>query len=447
MAINFTNEPSSAEFKVCKQAAANSTQLIGDSFSFSVNGGTPFSVAAGAFGDATCSNPITGYTAGTAITVQEVSAPAGVYVSNISAPTGASINLGAGTVSWTLSAGLHEVTYTNAVEVTPLVGNLKICQEPSDDFVSGYFSFSVVDSSGASHGPYSVLTGQCTDPISLPAGEATITEASKSPYYLDGVHLEYGSAGTLGPVNLTNQTAVVSIVATTNPEIITLAAFVNDTTFGVLEVCKELAPNSAALTGSTFWFDISADLASTTGGTWSDDTSVVADTPGQSACTNPDAIFLPVGTTVSVTEESMPYVLNESGTQNLTISAGDNTATFTNEAEGTLEICKAANGPTHTFDFLVDGSIPVSITTSNDERCSLPLTVPAGPNTVQELSTANFHLDFWVVSPSSDYISGAGTATATVNVTNPGGTGQRDAGHLPQLGEHRPVQDLQDQRQ
>ena len=100
-------------------------------------------------------------------------------------------------------------------------------------------------------------------------------------------------------------------------------------------------------------------------------------------------------------------------------AAGDNTATSTNEVEGTLEICKDANGPTTTFDFVVDGSIDVSVPSN---KCSLPMTVPAGPNTVQELSTANFHLVGWHVRPSSDYISGSGTATATVNVTPPGGT-------------------------
>src|SRR5580693_2380761 len=42
--ITYTNMTPGAQLKICKQAATNSTQLIGQPFSFSVNGGTATTV-------------------------------------------------------------------------------------------------------------------------------------------------------------------------------------------------------------------------------------------------------------------------------------------------------------------------------------------------------------------------------------------------------------------
>jgi hypothetical protein len=90
---------------------------------------------------------------------------------------------------------------------------------------------------------------------------------------------------------------------------------------------------------------------------------------------------------------------------------------FTNQAEGTLEICKAAAdtetyGKGHNpFQFVVNGSIDVTV---NAGQCSPAITVPAGTATVDELATnPNFHeVSVTATGPdgSNRILSGTGVA-------------------------------------
>jgi hypothetical protein len=109
---------------------------------------------------------------------------------------------------------------------------------------------------------------------------------------------------------------------------------------------------------------------------------------------------------VSITEEATDNVQNigvsvspasrDAGsfvpTTNLTIGTGITTATFTNEAFGTIEVCKTAADPStasQSFDFSVNGAAPIQV---HAGQCSLPIAVPAGAATVSEAGVGDFHL-------------------------------------------------------
>lgn len=79
-------------------------------------------------------------------------------------------------------------------------------------------------------------------------------------------------------------------------------------------------------------------------------------------------------------------------TANLTVGPGVTTATFTNQAFGTLEVCKeAADASTanRRFRFSVDNGAPIVVRAG---QCSQAIVVPAGTATVHELGKTNFHL-------------------------------------------------------
>ena len=120
---------------------------------------------------------------------------------------------------------------------------------------------------------------------------------------------------------------------------------------------------------------------------------------------------------------SVSPAVNDAGsfapTANLTIGTGITTATFTNMAFGTVEVCKAAADPstaTQTFQFSVNGGAPISV---HAGQCSLPIAVPAGTATVAEAGKANFHLvSVTATGPTGDNRS---PVTNPVTVSTPFG--------------------------
>ncbi len=420
--VHYVNRTPAAQLKVCKQADSNSTQLIGQPFSFSINGGSAFTLNAGANGSPNCS-AITTYAAGTRVTVSELAPASNVYVSAIDVTqppaTNVSTDLNGRTATLTVGSGVNIVTYTNSIKVSATPGYLEICKQASDQFVSGNFSFSVTDAAGVSYGPFSVTVGQCTSPIQLASGPATITEAARAPFYLDYVYTS--PSNRLISTNTTNGTARVSIVAGDSSNE-TVANFVNDTQQGQVKVCKTLSSNSSALAGSTFTFNYTSDAIG------QGSISIVAAAPGQGACKFlPN---LPIGSHISLTENGTPNVQltgvsvspgsNDNGststTANITVGAGVTTATFNNMALGTIEVCKNAadaQTATQTFSFTVNGSINVNV---HAGQCSMPITVPAGTATVYEQSKANFHLvSVTATGPSGDNRIVSGTNPVTVS--------------------------------
>jgi len=154
---------------------------------------------------------------------------------------------------------------------------------------------------------------------------------------------------------------------------------------------------------------------------------------------------------VQISEESQPFVLNTSvvvtpssqdngsapPTANLTVGLGIVTqATFTNQAQGQIELCKAvtAYAPTNESFSMTITDNGVSITKSvAANSCTQPITVPAGTATVTETEQPNFVLQSISVSGSGTEVSSSGTSVTvtvpfsgdtTVQFTNTVATGQ-----------------------
>jgi hypothetical protein len=432
--VTYTNVVPGASLKICKQAASNSTQLIGQPFSFTVNGGPATTIDAGPWGSPNCTG-LTDYAAGTKVTVVELKPAANVSVSSIGVTeppaTNVSTSLATRTVSLTLGSGVNIVTYTNQVNVTAQKGYLEICKYGTDQFVSGYFTFNVTDAAGINYGPFSVLVGQCTGQIELTAGPATITEAPTPTTYLDYVDV-YPEQNYISE-NDTNRTATVSIVAGA-PNNETVAEFFNDTILGYAKVCKTLdSANSDALAGDTFTFNYKD--ATGTGSV-----EIVANSyengPACAWINSGDGI--PVGSPVTITENpttnvdlvgvSISPASADTGSSPatgaaFTVQPGITAATFTNQAEGTIELCKdAADAQTYgkPFDFSVNNGPSFTV---NAGQCSQAITVPAGTATVYEFPSTNYHLvSVTATGPVGDNRLLSGTNPITVS-TPFGGVG------------------------
>ena len=413
--VTYTNIANPAlGLKVCKSAASNSPNLVGDLFSFTENGNPPFSVAAGTVAAPNC-GPVTKFKLGTVVNVSEL-ATAGTFVSGITVSDGrgTNVNAAAGTVDATVGAGVTVVTYTNQVNPIAQTGYIEVCKSTYDEFVSGSFDFTITPATGPAI-QQSVQVGQCTAPLLVNAGNVTVTEAAVFPTFVDGISV-FPSGRTVSS-NLSNRTVTVKVVqGDSSTE--TAVDFDNATLRGNFKVCKTITASSSALAGKPFYFDVVDAFGSHTD-------TVYAGAAGTTACVidfdNP-----PLGSAVSITEESTYSVVNtavsvspasnDTGsfvpTANLKIGAGFTTATFTNQAYGTVEICKVAadaSTATQSFQFSVNGGAPIWV---HAGQCSLPIAVPAGTATVAEAGKANFHL----VSVAA---TGPAGETRVVSGTNP----------------------------
>jgi hypothetical protein len=405
----------SVGLKICKQSP--DTALQGKLFSFTENGGPAFSVAAGPVGAPIC-GPVQAYPLDTIVNVAEL-ASTGTHVSGITVSDGrgSNVNTAARTVSATIGAGVTIVTYTNT-ENTPVDnGYIEVCKSAWDPFVSGSFDFTITDSAGKVS-TQSVLVGQCTAPLLVAAGNVSVAETARAPYYV--ADIEVFPFDRLVTSNLANRTVTVT-VPKGDSSTETVVDFQNATNVGFFKVCKTLTANSSALAGRTFVFTV-VDAA----GQHTD--SVVAGAAGTTACVI-DFDAVPIGSHVSITEQGTPNVQNigvsvspasnNAGssvpTANLKIGSGITTATFTNEAFGTIEVCKDAADPstaTQTFQFSVNGGVPISVHAGG---CSMPISVPAGTATVAEIGKNNFHLvSVTALGPTGSSRVQSGTNPVTV---------------------------------
>jgi hypothetical protein len=418
--VTYTNEANPAiGLKVCKSAAADSPSLVGDQFSFTENGGPAFSVAAGTVAAPVC-GPVQKFKLGTVVSIAEL-ATADTHVSGITVSDGrgTNVNPAAGTVDATIGAGVTIVTYTNQVNPITQIGYIEVCKSSFfDEFVSGSFNFTIVDAKGVVINQ-SVLVGQCTGPLPVAVGNATVTEAASFPTYVD--EIDAFPSGRIVSQNLSNRTVTVTVVqGDSSTE--TAVNFDNATLRGYFKVCKTLTANSSALAGKPFYFDVTDAFGSHTD-------TVIAGAAGSTSCII-DFDAVPLGSAVSITEEPTANVVNtavsvspasnDAGsfvpTANIKIGTGITTATFTNEAFGTVEVCKTAadaSTATQSFQFSVNGGAPFWV---HAGQCTLPIAVPAGTATVTEIGKANFHLvSVTATGPAGDNRLLSGTNPVTVS--------------------------------
>jgi hypothetical protein len=139
---------------------------------------------------------------------------------------------------------------------------------------------------------------------------------------------------------------------------------------------------------------------------------------------------LPLGSSVEITEQpvtdseltgvSVSPAQADNGssstTARLTVQSGVTTATFTNRALGTIEVCKkAADKSTEgvPFQFSINGGPSFTVRAG---QCSTPFRVPAGTATVSESAPSNFELEKVEAAPLGRLISGPTDNPATVSV-------------------------------
>jgi hypothetical protein len=428
--VTYTNRRNPAVgLKVCK--ATPDATLLGDLYSFTENGGPAYSVPAGTPAAPIC-GPVTRYPLDTQVNVAELEVP-GTIVSSITVSDGRGSNIDTAnrTVTATIGAGVTVVTYTNIVAPIPQYGFIEVCKESGDyysmpwldtveghGYVQGSFDFTITAPGFTAS--RSVLVGQCTEPIQVPAGNVNVAEAARFPFYVSDI--EVSPENRLVTKNLANGTVTV-VVPKGDVDSETIVTYENSTRTGLVKVCKTLAANSSALAGRTFEFqvsDVNGDHI----------VSVVAGNAGTTTCVI-DWRPLPLGTSVSITELAQDNVVNTAvsvspasqnlgsapPTANLLVGNGITTATFTNQAWGTVEVCKVALDRStygQSFLFSVNGGPAFSVKAG---QCSAPIPVPAGTATVFELAKANFHLvTVTAVGPTGDnrVISGFNPVTVSV---------------------------------
>jgi hypothetical protein len=393
--VTFVNRPVHAPgLKICKSADALSPSLVGRLFSFTENQGPAFSIAAGTVAAPSC-GPVRKYAEGTVVDVAELATPI-THVSSITVSDGrgSNVDTGAGTVTATIGAGVTVVTYTNAVNPLPQFGYIEVCKAAGDQFVSGDFGFTLTAPGFTSD--QTVRVGQCSAAVMVPAGPVTVTEAARFPYATSRIAVAPRSRSV--GANLANQTATVTVpVGDSSTE--TRVTFTNVARTGQVQVCKALAANSGALAGTPFTFTVTSAVGHP------EIDAVVAGPVGSTACVS-HPTPLPLGSSVSITESGVANVRNvgvgvspasqdagsASPTANLTVGPGVTTATFTNEAFGTLEVCKEAadtSTANRRFRFSVDNGPPILVRAG---ECSPAIVVPAGTATVHELGKKEFHL-------------------------------------------------------
>ena len=418
--VTFVNQPAGGNFgdlKICK--LTETPAFIGKQFSFKVNGGSAISVEAGdAFADpASWSCRLAGhFQVGSKVTVQELipneaqiawidTDPVGALTDDYSTADGHAVV--------TIGSGMTIVMYDNEPFVPQGNGYIEVCKDRAlldyheyDWAVQGSYHFTITDQLGAVY-ERDVLVGQCSEPIEVAAGIATVEEAAVSG--IDLVDVWTLPEDRLQTTNLINRTATVEIPVSSDANDETQVHFVNKAQRAQLKICKALGPNSSDLVGQAFYFNVAVDSYMKT---LPREFRIVAGSTTQCKIWGD----VTIGTDVEVTEDLDHSVgaegefIDTTGEGTITIRPGINTITITNTAMGQLEICKApirgerkeAAGlaPVATlqpeFSFKVDGTKTVKVRAG---KCSFPLRVSVGNHVVQELDlkdangNSNYELD------------------------------------------------------
>ena len=412
--------------QVCKVAGSGIT--IGTNFAFDV-GGTPITVAAGASPAGTCSSLLTVPSRPTTITE---TIPAGTTLASVSTLPGPGLlissNLAAGSATVTVNpGGQTTVTFIDTIPpIIPTTGFLQICKIAGSGVTLGTpFTFqvagtNVVVAAGAA-------PGNCSTPLTVPAGQALIAEVLPAGTTLTNVST-LPSPGLLVSSNLAAGTATVTINAGAQ----TIAIFTDTVvpTTGFLQVCK-VAGNGIAQ-GTNFTFNVAGNPVVVPAGpaplgSCSPQIQLPA---GQAVVTE----TIPAGTLLASISTSPPAALVSSnlstGSATVTITAGGlTTATFTNTivpvpTTGLIQVCKVAGagialGTPFTFNV---GGTPVTVPAgpAPGGSCSPPLVAPVGVSVITETIPSGTTLVSVTTLPAGALVS-SNLAAGTANVTVTGG--------------------------
>jgi hypothetical protein len=99
-----------------------------------------------------------------------------------------------------------------------------VCKSAGDEFVNGYFQFTITAPGFSA--TESVLTGTCSNPIQVPAGNVSVAEAARFPFQVEAID---AYQGPVVAENVSNGTVTVTVPvsATSNDEV--LVDYTNET--------------------------------------------------------------------------------------------------------------------------------------------------------------------------------------------------------------------------
>ena len=393
---------------ICKNGNVTGT------FLFSINNAAPVSVVAGTCVPETVENGLN--------TVTELPDPTGATVLTAIAVTptvDGSGSVATRTATVNIPAnGTATTTFTN----TP-VSHLVVCKHASDNAVpAGPWQFAITNATtGATAASASVTVGGCSNPIQLPPANYKITETFAAPDYVDSVTVSPTTALVGSPSLGTG-----SVTVTVGSGSTTTVTFTNDTD-GSLSVCK--AASDKAVPAGPWQFAITN---ATTGSTVTSASVLVG------KCSS--SLPVPAGNykitetfaapdyvdsiTVSPTTALVGSPSLSTGSVTVTVTAGSTTtATFTNDTDGNLVICKAAS----------DGSVPPGpwqYTITNTAtgatvatasvlvgKCSSAIDLPNTNYTVTETFSAPDYVDSITVVPTTAVVGSPSLSTGSVTVT------------------------------
>lgn len=299
-------------------------------------------------------------------------------------------------------------------------GAIEICKTSSGPGVSGEFKFSV---SGLTGRTFTVPVGQCSQPITVQAGQVTVTEQARTDYTLADVASQ--PSGTLVTKDLGSRSATVKVAAggIANQTIVTFTNKIVDK--GYLEVCKKA--ESGTTLGGTFSFQVSAggvtETATAPVGGCSQPLTLPAGNATIRENVRSDAALVAVSVTPSgrlvgsadlpsrsVTVQIVPGALS---TQTI--------VTFTNkpvpQPKGLVKVCKASSADVASgtpFNFTVNGT-RVTVLAG---FCSSPFEASAGTAQVSELAAQGYVVTAIDVAPARALVTSSLSArTASVTVT------------------------------
>jgi hypothetical protein len=255
-------------------------------------------------------------------------------------------------------------------------GFVEVCKAAGSPAVTGSFSFAVNDAA-----PISIGVGECSAPIAVPAGTATVAETptTDAAGFSDADFTAVSDIRTTAPgalnadlvrASLSGRTATVAVMAG-GVASTTIVTFTNVLVQGYVEICKQQVAG-AGLDGQSFAFTVQ-------GGMGFQQTATVP----VNGCSNP--ILAPAGH-VDITEaDAATFVTSISalptndrilwsslatGTASIAVPAAapddvsnESIVTFTNNTSQ-LKICKVAGSPEllgSTYMFSVNGGAPIPV--------------------------------------------------------------------------------------
>jgi hypothetical protein len=245
----FVNRTRLGSVKVCKSLAANAQALSGQTFNFDVSdaAGTQTIPVVAQFGQTSCAIDYAWLPAGSKATVTEESSPNTAITGVAVIPPSAGTTTSSSATVKVSASEINAVVFTNQA-----LGWVEVCKYADDASVTGSFHFTV---NGAAINP--VPVGQCSAPLQVPAGLATVNELQTNPnYHVDYIDA-YGGSPPQYRVSSENGNSAVVEVPYGGIGNETVVDFYNSTLTGQFKICTAQTSPDAALVGDSFTYNYS----------------------------------------------------------------------------------------------------------------------------------------------------------------------------------------------